>query len=96
MVRSEIMPARFRNSFEKPEALIPNQTTTVKFKLQDVLHTFKKGHKIQVQVQSSWYPLMYINPQQFLDNPYLAKKENYTKGFIKIQNQSEIEVDVLK
>jgi uncharacterized protein len=96
MVRSEIMPARFRNSFEKPEALIPNQTTTVKFKLQDVLHTFKKGHKIQIQVQSSWYPLMYINPQVFLDNPYLAKKEDYTKGFIKIQNQSEIEVDVLK
>ncbi|MES2811650.1 MAG: CocE/NonD family hydrolase [Bacteroidota bacterium] len=96
MVRSEIMPARFRNSFEKPEALIPNQTTTVKFKLQDVLHTFKKGHKIQVQVQSSWYPLMYINPQIFLDNPYLAKKEEYTKGFIKIQNQSEIEVDVIK
>lgn len=95
MVRSEIMPARFRNSFEKPEALIPNQTTTISFKLQDVLHTFKKGHKLQIQVQSSWFPLMYINPQTFLDNPYLAKKEQYTKGFIQIQNQSKIEFEVL-
>ena len=58
MVRSEIMPARFRNSFEKPEALVPNQETEVVFNLQDVLHTFKKkGHKIQIQVQSTVYPL---------------------------------------
>ncbi|MFK7113387.1 CocE/NonD family hydrolase [Flavobacterium oreochromis] len=96
MVRSEIMPARFRNSFEKPEALIPNQQTTVKFKLQDVLHTFKKGHKIQIQVQSSWYPLMAINPQKFIDNPHLANKEDYTKAFIKIYNNSSIEADILK
>jgi uncharacterized protein len=96
MVRSEIMPARFRNSFEKPEALVPNQATTVKFRLQDILHTFKKGHKIQIQVQSTWYPLMAINPQKFLENQYLANKEDYTKAFIKVFNDSHLEVDVLK
>ena len=96
MVRSEIMPARFRNSFEKPEALTPNQTTEVNFKLQDVLHTFKKGHKIQIQIQSTWYPLMAINPQKFLENPFLATKEDYTKAFIKVFDYSVIEVDVIK
>jgi uncharacterized protein len=96
MVRSEIMPARFRNSFEKPDAITPNQSTDVNFKLQDVLHTFKKGHRIQIQIQSSWYPLMAINPQKFLDNPYLAKKEDYTKAFIKIFNDSFIEAEIIK
>ena len=96
MVRSEVMPARFRTSFEKPEALTPNQTTEVNFRLQDVLHTFKKGHKIQIQVQSTWYPMIAVNPQKFLDNPYLAKKEDYTKSFIKLFNDSHIEVEILK
>ncbi|MFC0344561.1 CocE/NonD family hydrolase [Epilithonimonas hispanica] len=96
MVRSEIMPARFRNSFEKPEALIPNQETNVDVKLQDVLHTFKKGHKIQIQVQSTWFPLMTINPQKFLENQYKATKEDYTKANIKVFNSSSIEVEVLK
>ena len=96
MVRSEIMPARFRNSFEKPEALTPNTTAEVDFRLQDVLHTFKKGHKIQIQIQSTWYPLMMVNPQKFLENPYLANKEDYTKAFIKVFNDSFIEVEVLK
>ena len=96
MVRSEVMPARFRNSFEKPEALTPNATTEVNFKLQDVLHTFKKGHKIQIQIQSSWYPLMAVNPQKFLENPFLATKEDYTKAFIKVFDDSVIEVDVIK
>ena len=96
MVRSEIMPARFRNSFEKPEALTPNATTEVNFKLQDVLHTFKKGHKIQIQVQSTWLPLMAINPQKFLENPRLATKDDYQKAEIKISSASTIEFDVLK
>ncbi|MFT7250661.1 MAG: putative CocE/NonD family hydrolase [Flavobacterium sp.] len=96
MVRSEVMPARFRSSFEKPEALTQNQTTDVNFKLQDVLHTFKKGHKIQIQIQSTWYPMIAVNPQKFLENQYLAKKEDYTKAFIKVFNDSHIEVEVLK
>ena len=96
MVRSEVMPARFRSSFEKPEALTPNTKTEVNFRLQDVLHTFKKDHKIQIQVQSSWYPLIAINAQKFLENQHLAKKEDYLKAFIKIFEESHIEVEILK
>ncbi|RRQ46818.1 CocE/NonD family hydrolase [Chryseobacterium sp. SC28] len=96
MVRSEIMPARFRNSFEKPEPLIPNKNTAVNVKLQDVFHTFKKGHKIQIQVQSTWFPLMALNPQKFLENPYLATKADYEKAEIRIFSASTIEFDVLK
>jgi putative CocE/NonD family hydrolase len=96
MVRSEVMPARFRNSFEKPEPLTPDKTTEVNFRLQDVLHTFKKGHKIQIQIQSTWYPLIAVNPQNFLENPYLAKKEDYTKAFIKIFDESHLEVEIIK
>jgi putative CocE/NonD family hydrolase len=96
MVRSEIMPARFRNSREKAEALVPNQKTSVNFRLQDVVHTFKKGHKIQIQISSTWFPLFAVNPQKFLDNPNFATKEDYTKAFIKVFDDSAIEVEVLK
>ncbi|MGL2964844.1 CocE/NonD family hydrolase [Flavobacterium sp. RSB2_4_14] len=96
MVRSEVMPARFRNSFEKPEPLTPDKTTEVNFRVQDVLHTFKKGHKIQIQIQSTWYPLIAVNSQKFIENPYQAKKEDYTKAFIKILDESHLEVDILK
>ena len=96
MVRSEVMPARFRTSFEKPEPLTPNNLTEVNFRSQDVLHTFKKGHKIQVQIQSTWYPLIAVNAQKFVENPYLVTKEDYTKAFIKVFDDSHLEVDVLK
>lgn len=96
MVRSEIMPAQFRNSREKPEALVANQKTAVNFRLQDVVHTFKKGHRIQIQISSTWFPLFAVNPQKFMDNPNFATKEDYTKAFIKIFGDSSIEVDVLK
>ena len=96
MVRSEVMPARFRNSFEKPEQLTPDKTTDVNFRLQDILHTFKKGHKIQIQIQSTWYPLIAVNPQKFLENPYLAIKDDYTKALIKILDDSHLEVGILK
>jgi hypothetical protein len=96
MVRSEVMPARFRNSYEKPEALTPNQTTDINFKLQDVLHTFKRGHKIQVQIQSTWYPMVAVNSQKYIENQNLREKEDYTKSFIKILNDSSLEVEILK
>lgn len=96
MVRSEIMPGRFRNSFEKPEAFVPNQKTSVQFKLQDVLHTFKKGHRLMIQVQSTCFPLFMRNPQKFLHNVYLAEDKDFTKATHKIYYDSFIEMDVLK
>ncbi|MDI9871127.1 CocE/NonD family hydrolase [Flectobacillus roseus] len=96
MVRSEIMRSRFRNSFSKPEPLVPNQITDVTFRLQDVLHTFKKGHKIMIQVQSTAFPLFDINPQKYVDNIYKADAADFIKATHKVYNSSAIEVEILK
>jgi hypothetical protein len=96
MVRSEVMRGRFRNSFSKPEPFVPNQKTAVTIKLQDVFHTFKKGHKIQIQVQSTWFPLIDLNPQTFVDNIFYAKPEDFKKQTHRVYNDSEIECKVLK
>ncbi|MCU0341893.1 MAG: CocE/NonD family hydrolase [Spirosomaceae bacterium] len=100
MVRSEIMRARFRNSFEKPEPLTPNKVTEVKFRLQDVLHTFKKGHRIQVQVQSTAFPLFDRNPQKYIPNIFLANDKDFIKATHSVYHQkkqaSALEVQILK
>lgn len=96
LVRGEIMRGRYRNSYSNPEPFKPNQTTPVKYTLPDVAHTFKKGHKIMVQVQSSWFPLADRNPQQFIDI-YHAKDEDFVKETINVyQNQSKIILPVVK
>ena len=69
LVRGEPFRGKFRNSFEKPEAFVPGQPTQVAFELPDVYHTFRKGHRLMVQVQSSWFPLVDRNPQTFVDIP---------------------------
>ncbi|UGU15339.1 CocE/NonD family hydrolase [Sinomicrobium kalidii] len=96
MVRSEVMRGRFRNSFEKPEPFVPNEEADVNIKLQDVFHTFKKGHKIQVQVQSTWFPLIDRNPQTYVDNIFYAKKEDFQKQTHRVYNSSNIEFTVLE
>lgn len=96
LVRGEVMRGKFRNSFEKPAAFVPNKPTQVKFALPDVAHTFKKGHKIMVQIQSSWFPLVDRNPQQFLDI-YHAKDSDFKKANIKVYNiDSKLILPVLK
>lgn len=67
LVRGEPMRARFRSSWEHPEALVPNEVTKVEFTLPDVNHAFLKGHRMMVQIQSSWFPLVDRNPQQFVN-----------------------------
>ncbi len=88
LVRGEIMRGRYRNSFENPEAFVPQQQATVKFDLPDVAHTFKKGHRLMVQIQSSWFPLFDRNPQQFV-NPYICGDEDFIKSEIKIFHQAK-------
>jgi len=79
LVRADILRGKYRNSLESPEAFIPNQPTKIKLKLNDIFHTFKKGHKIMVQIQSSWFPLFDRNPQTFCDI-YKADKKDFTKA----------------
>ena len=96
LVRGEIMRGKYRNSFEKPEAFVPNKPTQVKYQLPDVAHTFKKGHRIMVQVQSSWFPLVDRNPQQFMDI-YHARDSDFKKATIKIfHDASRIIFPVIK
>ena len=96
MVRSEVMRGRFRNSFSKPEPFVANEKTAVNIKLQDVFHTFKKGHKIQIQVQSTWFPFVDLNPQTFVDNIFYAKPADFQKQTHRIYNDSKVEFTILK
>jgi hypothetical protein len=96
MVRSEVMRGRFRNSFSKPEPFVANEKTAVNIKLQDVFHTFKKGHKIQIQVQSTWFPFIDLNPQTFVDNIFYATPEDFKKQTHRIYNDSKIEFTILQ
>ncbi|AWH85905.1 X-Pro dipeptidyl-peptidase [Flavobacterium album] len=92
LVRSEVFRGRFRNSFEKPEPFVPNQITRVNVPLQDILHTFKKGHRIMIQVHSTWFPYIDRNPQKYVDNIYKANEEDFIKSTIRIYGSSVIEI----
>jgi putative CocE/NonD family hydrolase len=96
MVRSEVLRGRFRNSFEHPQPFIPNKKTAVNIKLQDVFHTFKKGHKMQIQVQSTWFPLIDLNPQTYVDNIYKADEKDFKNQTHTVFTDSSIEFSVLK
>ena len=99
LVRLDIMRGKYRNSYEHPDPFVPGKVTEVKLPLQDVFHTFKKGHKIMVQIQSSCFPFFDINPQTFTDI-YSAKKKDFIKATQKVyfskEYPSRIEMDVLK
>jgi hypothetical protein len=79
MVRGDVLRGKFRNSLAKPEPFVPNQPTKIEFLLNDVFHTFKKGHKIMVQIQSTWFPMIDRNPQTFVDI-YRAKESDFRKA----------------
>ncbi|HVU96744.1 MAG TPA: CocE/NonD family hydrolase [Puia sp.] len=83
LVRAEVFRCKFRNSFEKPEPLVPGKPTEVSFDLNEIDHVFKKGHRIMVQVQSSWFPLVDRNPQTFVNIP-TAKESDFQKATIRI------------
>jgi putative CocE/NonD family hydrolase len=87
LVRGEIMRGKFRGSFENPEAFIPGKITEVKFNLPDIAHTFKKGHELMIQIQSSWFPIADRNPQRFLDI-YQANDSDFQKANVRIYHDA--------
>ena len=99
LLAGEVFRGRFRNSFSAPEALVPNQPVKYEFDLRDRFHRFLKGHRIMVQVQSSWFPVIDRNPQTFVDI-YKAKPEDFKKATQRIYRTgaqpSGIRVGVLK
>lgn len=88
LVRSEIFRGRFRKSYETPSAFTPGKVEEVKFELPSIAHTFKEGHRIMVQIQSSWFPLADRNPQQFI-NIYNADEKDFIKSDIKVFHNSQ-------
>jgi putative CocE/NonD family hydrolase len=88
MVRGEPFRAKFRNSWEKPEPLTPGKETEVDYTMPDLFHTFRKGHRIMVQVQSTWFPLTDRNPQTFTDIPY-ATPEQFQKATEQVFHQQD-------
>lgn len=79
LVRGDVFRGKFRNSFEKPEPFEPGKVTKIEFDIPDILHTFRRGHRVMVQVQSSWFPLVDRNPQTFVNIP-TAKPEDFKKS----------------
>lgn len=88
LVRGDIFRGRYRNSYEHPEAFVPGRITKVNYQLPSIAHTFKKGHRIMVQVQNSWFPLFDRNPQQMVDI-YHCSDEDFQKATIRIYHESE-------
>lgn len=88
LIRGEPFRAKFRNSWEHPSPLVPGKITAVNFSMQDINHTFRKGHRIMVQIQSSWFPLVDRNPQVFMDI-YKAKPDDFQKATETIFHQAD-------
>jgi len=88
LVRGEVMRGRYRNSFENPEPFVPGEITKVSFSIPDIAHKFKEGHKLMIQVQSSWFPLVDRNPQKFV-NIYECDEDDFQKATIRIYHDRE-------
>jgi putative CocE/NonD family hydrolase len=88
LVRGDVFRGKFRNSFERPEPFEPGKITKVEFTIPDIFHTFRRGHRVMVQVQSSWFPLVDRNPQTFVNIP-TAKPEDFHKATQRIYRSAE-------
>jgi putative CocE/NonD family hydrolase len=99
LVRGEVFRGKYRNSFEKPEPFIPGKVSEVKYGIPDVAHTFKKGHRIMIQIQNSWFPLVDRNPQKFVDI-YKCSESDFQKATQRIYHDarypSNIKVTILQ
>jgi len=98
LVRGDVFRGRFRNSFEKPEGFEPGKLEKIQFTIPDICHSFRRGHRVMVQVQSSWFPLVDRNPQTFVDIA-TAKPEDFKKAtqrvYRGVATPSSLAVDVL-
>jgi len=100
LLRGEPFPARFRSSFERPAPLRPNVPTKIPYVMPGLVHTFKKGHRIMVQIQSTWFPLVARNPQKFMPNYKLGRNSDFQKAtervYHSVANPSRVVLPVLK
>ncbi|MFY0685898.1 MAG: CocE/NonD family hydrolase [Cyclobacteriaceae bacterium] len=92
LVRAEVMRGRFRDSFTEPKPFVPGESSEVNFRLQDMLHTFKKGHRLMIQIHSTWFPYIDRNPQKYVDNIYKADASDFEKATIQVLGSSVVEI----
>ncbi len=90
LVRAEVFRGRYRNSFAQPEPFTPGEIEEVNFPLQDILHTFKEGHRVMIQIHSTWYPYIDRNPQKYVDNIFEAEEDDFVKSTILLFGDSEV------
>lgn len=95
LLRGEPFPARFRNSFEKPEPLVPDQVTKIHFEMPGIVHTFKKGHRIMVQIQSTWFPLVARNPQKYMANYKQGTLADFQKATERVFHNSSVSLPIM-
>jgi len=100
LIRAEVFRGRFRESYKQPKPFKPNEVSEISFELWDVLHTFKRGHRIMIHVQSSWFPFIDRNPQTYVPNIFEATEDDFitvtNRVYRSKQHPSHIEVGVLK
>ena len=89
LVRWGVLRGRFRESMSEPKAFVPNTPTKIEFELYDLLHTFKRGHKLQIQIQSSMFPFIDMNPQNYVENIFEAKESDFTKALHTIYHDKD-------
>jgi putative CocE/NonD family hydrolase len=94
LVRGEVFRGKYRNSFEKPEPFIPGKVTEVRYGMPDIAHTFKKGHRIMVQIQNSWFPLVDRNPQKFIDI-YTCSDSDFQKATQRIYHDTNYSSSII-
>jgi putative CocE/NonD family hydrolase len=99
LVRGEPFRGRYRRDPAKPSAFVPNQPDSLRYSMPDINHTFKKGHRIMVQIQSSWFPLTDRNPQTFVPNIFEAKPTDFKSASMRVYHtpaqSSRLELHVL-
>ncbi len=100
MIANDVFRGRFRNSYEKPEPIVPNKVENYTIDLHSINHVFKKGHKIMVQIQSSWFPIIDRNPQRYVPNIFEAKESDFIPATQRIYRSalypSHIELSVIQ
>jgi len=100
LVRAEVFRGRFRESYEKPLPFVPGEVAHVAFDLQDVLHTFQRGHRVMVQIQSSWFPFVDRNPQSYVPNIFEAEESDFITVTNRVErtrtHPSHLEIGVLE
>lgn len=88
LVRGDVLRGRFRNGYDAPQAFKPGKITPISIELPDIAHTFKKGHKVMIQIQHTWFPLVDRNPNQFIDI-FQADEEEYIKNTHRLYFEKE-------